>query len=98
MRDRVVVCFQYGVVSVSITLFNRAVFSVYKFNFPAFFTLLQLLVSITYIYILKRANYLQVEKLTLAGAKKVTGSACMWTSNALSYECSCALKLSLHCR
>lgn len=71
MHDRAVACFQYGLVSVSITLFNRAVFSVYKFNYPAFFTMLQLIVSIIYILLLNRAKYLNVERLTLAGARKV---------------------------
>lgn len=80
MHDRVVACFQYGLVSVSITLFNRAVFSVYKFNYPAFFTMLQLIVSIIYILLLNRAKYLNVERLTLAGARKVHTS---WVGGGL---------------
>ncbi|KAK2078341.1 hypothetical protein QBZ16_003181 [Prototheca wickerhamii] len=78
MHDRVVACFQYGLVSVSITLFNRAVFSVYKFNYPAFFTMLQLIVSIIYILLLNRAKYLNVERLTLAGARKVMPLTAFW--------------------
>lgn len=34
-------CLAYGAVSVSITLFNKAVFSVYRFEYPAFVTTLQ---------------------------------------------------------
>ena len=29
-------CLSYGTVSVSMTLFNKAVFSIYQFNFPSF--------------------------------------------------------------
>lgn len=29
-------CVSYGAVSVSMTLFNKAVFSIYQFNFPSF--------------------------------------------------------------
>jgi hypothetical protein len=34
-------CLAYGAISICITLFNKAVFSVYKFQFPAFVTALQ---------------------------------------------------------
>ena len=34
-------CLAYGAVSVSITMFNKAVFSVYHFQYPAFVTTLQ---------------------------------------------------------
>ena len=34
-------CLAYGTVSVSITLFNKAVFSTYHFEYPAFVTMLQ---------------------------------------------------------
>ena len=29
-------CLSYGTVSVSMTLFNKAVFSIYQFNYPSF--------------------------------------------------------------
>lgn len=73
VQQRAVACLQYGIVSVSITLFNRAVFSVYHFNFPAFVTLVQLVVSIAYIYALKFTNKLRVSDLTWAGARQVRG-------------------------
>lgn len=34
-------CLAYGAISICITLFNKAVFSVYRFQFPAFVTALQ---------------------------------------------------------
>lgn len=71
--QRAIICIQYGVVSVSITLFNRAVFSVYQFNFPAFVTLIQILVSILYIYTLKYSGRLRVGALTIEGARRVRG-------------------------
>ncbi|KAL6766751.1 hypothetical protein ACKKBG_A37200 [Auxenochlorella protothecoides x Auxenochlorella symbiontica] len=76
--QRAIICIQYGVVSVSITLFNRAVFSVYQFNFPAFVTLIQLLVSILYIYTLKYSGRLRVGALTIEGARRVAPLALFW--------------------
>lgn len=48
LLTRLLACLQYGFVSVAITLFNRAVFSVYAFNFPSLVTLLQVLVSLVF--------------------------------------------------
>lgn len=71
LLTRLVACLQYGAVSVSITLFNRAVFSVYSFNFPGFVTLVQIFVSIAFIYALKAAGYMETGRLTMEGARKV---------------------------
>ena len=72
LLTRLTACLQYGAVSTSITLFNRAVFSVYSFNFPAFVTLVQILVSIVFIYGLQGLGYLEVAGLSVAGARKVS--------------------------
>lgn len=55
LLTRLTACLQYGFVSVAITLFNRAVFSVYAFNFPSLVTLLQVLVSLIFMCALPSA-------------------------------------------
>ena len=43
---QVMACVAYGACSICITLFNKAVFAVYKFQFPNIVTLLQVSVSL----------------------------------------------------
>lgn len=57
--------------SIAITLFNRAVFSVYRFNFPSLVTLLQILISLGYMYALRAAGRMQFSPVSLRGARKV---------------------------
>ena len=68
---KLLACLSYGSVSVSITLFNKAVFSVYGFHYPNFVTTLQILVSILYMNLLKRVGAFQFSPLTARGAKQV---------------------------
>lgn len=63
-----------GLVSTSITLFNRAVFSVYHFNYPSFVTLVQILVSLVYMYGLNWAGWMELGSLSVATARKVRWS------------------------
>ena len=49
---KIFACLAYGFVSVSITLFNKAIFSVYKFHYPAFVTLMQVILSIFFLVFL----------------------------------------------
>jgi hypothetical protein len=72
LLGRLLVCLQYGLVSVAITLFNRAVFSVYHFNFPSTVTLLQILVSLVYMYGLRATGRMQFGALSLRTARKVS--------------------------
>ncbi len=67
------VCLQYGSISVAITLFNRAVFSVYHFNYPSTVTLLQILVSLLYMAVLRATGHMRFGHLSMAGARKVGG-------------------------
>ena len=53
-------CALYGCISVSITFFNKAVFSVYGFRFPCFLTLLQITLCISLLVI---ANLFRLIKL-----------------------------------
>ena len=47
MRKALAACAFYGACSVSITFFNKAVFSIYRFHYPGILTLLQILVCLT---------------------------------------------------
>ncbi|GAB4824177.1 hypothetical protein N2152v2_011223 [Parachlorella kessleri] len=78
LSTRVIACLQYGLVSTSITLFNRAVFSVYHFNFPSFVTLVQILVSLVYMYALKWGGWVDLGSLSLDTAKRVAPLALFW--------------------
>ena len=54
--SKVLSCLAYGFLSVSITLFNKAVFSVYKFQYPTFVTLVQIFLSIVFMVFLGEAR------------------------------------------
>ena len=71
LATRLTACLQYGLVSICITLFNRAVFSVYQFNFPSTVTLLQVVVSLVYMYALRAVGRMRFGSLHLATARKV---------------------------
>lgn len=64
-------CLSYGTVSVSMTLFNKAVFSVYQFNFPNFVTTLQIIISIIYMLILENLRILEIEPISMRTATMV---------------------------
>ncbi|KAL4422650.1 hypothetical protein ABPG75_008847 [Micractinium tetrahymenae] len=78
LLTQLVACLQYGLVSVAITLFNRAVFSVYAFNFPSLFTLLQVLVSLILMCALRAAGYMQFGTISLHSARKAAPLAFFW--------------------
>ena len=65
-------CLSYGGVSVSITMFNKAVFSLYGFNYPNFVTTLQILVSILYMAILGCLGWFKFSRFKLRAARQVT--------------------------
>lgn len=71
IKQRLVACVQYGVISVSLTLFNRAVFSIYRFNFPGLFTMLQMVLTVFYLGIFHLCGYVQLGRITRASAIKV---------------------------
>ena len=53
------------------TLFNKAVFSVYQFNFPNFVTTLQIIISIIYMLILENLRILEIEPISMRTATMV---------------------------
>jgi hypothetical protein len=69
---KLLACLSYGTVSVSITLFNKAVFSVYGFHYPNFVTTLQIVVSILYMNLLKGVGLFHFAPLTAKGARQVS--------------------------
>ena len=68
---RLAACLAYGAVSVSITLFNKAVFSVYRFPYPNFVTTLQILVSLVYMAGFQWGGVLRIERISLEKAQQV---------------------------
>ena len=57
---RLSTCLCYAFISVSITLFNKAVFSIFNFPFPSFVTTLQIVVSIFYMLVLHRLRFMDL--------------------------------------
>lgn len=76
--QKLLACLSYGTVSVSITLFNKAVFSVYGFHYPNFVTTLQILVSILYMHLLKGVGAFRFAPLTLKGARQILPLVFCW--------------------
>ena len=68
---KIVSCLAYGFVSVSITLFNKTIFSVYGFHYPAFVTLVQVVLSVFFMALLARARVIDFE--VRAGRRGILG-------------------------
>lgn len=68
---RLTACCCYGAISIMITLFNKAVFSVYRFTYPNVVTTYQILVSIAYLLILQRLRWMDIGSLYLKSARQV---------------------------
>lgn len=58
-------------ISISITFFNKAVLSVYSFNFSNTLTLGQMLTAIVFLWALKRAKLIHFADFNMATAKAV---------------------------
>ena len=69
--DRAAACLSYGLVSTSITLFNKAVFSKFHFNYPNLVTSYQIAVSIIYMLALRGLGVAKIEKASLQTLVKV---------------------------
>ena len=79
---KMMACLSYGTVSVSITLFNKAVFSLYGFHYPNFVTTLQIVVSILYMHLLKGFGAFQFAPLTYRGARQVRAFAAEYVESS----------------
>lgn len=71
LTTRLLACLSYGFTSVSITLFNKAVFAIYHFHYPNLVTTLQILVSITYMWVLRNGGVLSFTDVTAQSARQV---------------------------
>lgn len=80
MAQSVGLCMLYGCTSVSITFFNKAVFSVYKFNFPCFVTLMQIIVCLSYLTIANALGKIKLPRLTKPLSRTIYPlTLCWWT-------------------
>jgi solute carrier family 35 len=80
MGRSVGLCAMYGCTSVSITFFNKAVFSVYAFNFPCTVTLLQIIVCLAFLRIAHASKYITLPVITKPLARLVYPlTLCWWT-------------------
>lgn len=70
LTTRALACASYGFTSVSITLFNKAVFAIYHFHYPNLVTTLQILVSITYMWLLRTGGVLKFADVTPQSAQQ----------------------------
>lgn len=77
-------CTLYGVTSVSITFFNKAIFSLYKFNYPCIVTLLQILVCLTCLTFANLIGLLELPKITRETARQVFPLSFVWWSYVVS--------------
>jgi len=73
------VAFTYGVISISITFFNKAVLSVYSFNYSNTLTLGQMITAIVFLWALKRARLIHFADFNVATAKAALPLA-LWFS------------------
>ena len=64
-------CFAYGLTSTSITLFNKAVFANFHFNYPNLVTSMQLAISIGYMLAIKGFGLAHINRLPLQKLHKV---------------------------
>eukprot|EP00884_Botryococcus_braunii_P004078 jgi/Botrbrau1/13671/Bobra.0378s0005.1 len=71
-------CLSYGAASISITLFNKAVFAIFQFNYPNIVTTLQILVSIMYMVLLKEARLVDFGRLSWRTVRQVAPLALCW--------------------
>jgi len=61
----------YGVISIAITLFNKAVLSTYEFPYAKTLTLVQSIITLAFLHLLRRAGVVTFEDFNLNVAKKV---------------------------
>lgn len=60
-----------GVISISITLFNKAVFSWYQFNYSNTLTLAQMVFSILFLLLLRRLGFISFPSFSAETARSV---------------------------
>lgn len=71
-------CALYGTTSVSITFFNKAVFSIYSFNFPCFMTLVQISICILLLSIFNKLSFIRLPQITRDMSRQVFPLTFCW--------------------
>lgn len=71
-------CFLYGTTSVSITFFNKAIFSVYEFRFPCIVTLAQIMVCITMLTLAQITGFVSLPRITKETSRQVYPLTIVW--------------------
>jgi len=74
----------YGVVSIAITFFNKAVFSLYGFGASNFLTLSQAILSIVFLQALKRAKLIEFNDFSVETARRIGMLGVSFTTMALT--------------
>eukprot|EP00873_Tetraselmis_striata_P039390 jgi/Tetstr1/459654/TSEL_005010.t1 len=75
---QIMACVAYGSVSISITLFNKAIFAVYKFSYPNVVTLLQIMISIVYIRILGLTGHMKLAPFSFKTVQQLAPMTFFW--------------------
>lgn len=84
MRKSLAICAFYGCTSVSITFFNKAVFSVYQFQFPCLLTLLQILFCIAALSTANLVKWISLPALRFSVMREVFPLTFCWWSYVVS--------------
>ena len=82
--DQLSACVAYGGVSISITLFNKAIFSTYHFTYPNLVTLGQILITLTLIRLLSARDYVEVSPMSRSALRKLFPLTVAWWIYVLS--------------
>ncbi|XRA99106.1 UDP-N-acetylglucosamine/UDP-glucose/GDP-mannose transporter [Pycnococcus provasolii] len=82
--ESIATCVAYGTVSISITLFNKAVFSVYNFNFPNIVLLLQLFISLVLLQVLRKNPLVRRDQTTAEQRRNATPMMLFWIAYVVS--------------
>lgn len=82
--ESIATCVAYGAVSVSITLFNKAVFSVYKFHFPNAVLLLQIAISLLFLQLLRHNPAVKREAYTAEQRRQAVPMVLFWITYVVS--------------
>lgn len=79
MTNSLAVCLLYGCTSISLTFFNKAIFSVYNFRFPCFVTLVQIIVCLFILSVARLLRLIKPPPLSLPLVKHVYPlTVCWW--------------------
>lgn len=97
LTTRALACASYGFTSVSITLFNKAVFAIYRFHYPNLVTTLQILVSITYMWLLRTGGVLKFADVTMQSAQQARVIAHIPTMTIPIGAPTCVFLVALRC-